>query len=399
MEAIHERNIKLIRQIQVLKAFMVAMPVIVIYWQGLGYSFADIFLLQAVFSTTVVIIEVPSGYFADRKTRRMSIIAGLWIASLGWGVYSLSSELWHFAVGEVFLGVSVAFLSGADKALLYDSLIALGLDPEDDFRAILYGNNARAFGGEAIAGLIGGGLAIVSLRYPIIAQLAVASLSIPLGYRLVEPELIRHQDTTNPIRAIGRVVRHALHENSGVKWLILLNAVLGTLTYTFVWFAQPYYKEAGVAIALFGLLSAAKHGSLMMVSKMANGLILRFGADRVLVSLPIVGVLTYLILSLGFSFWLLPVMIGFEYVRGVSQPLLESRIHNLIESDFRATVDSVNGLVARLSFTVFGIGIGVLGDAVGVLKTLMFSAALYGVLAAAVMVAMQNRGILNVKRR
>lgn len=397
MEHLLERNIRLIIAIRTLKAFMISMPVIVIFWKGLGFDFADIFLLQGVFSVTVMLAEIPSGYFADTFTRRLSIIVGLCLASVAWIVYAGSYEFWQFAVGEMILAISFSAISGADTAILYDSLEALGR--EDEFLRYNSRSFAFAFGGEAIAGIIGGLLAIASLRYPLYGQIVPAVIVIPLGFKLVEPKIKRRQDITNPLLAIGRVVKHALHENTGVKWLILLNAGLGTMTYTFVWFAQPYYELAGIAIGWFGLLSLVKHGFLSLFSWKAEMLVERYGADRLLVSLPVIGVATYLTISIGFNVWLIGSLIGFEFIRGVARPVLAAKIHNLIESDFRATIESVNGLVARLFFTIFGIGIGVFSDKYGLQAAFTVSAIVYGSMLTLILLAMHRRSILNIRRR
>ena len=45
--------------------FMVAMPIIVLFFQEHGLSLMQVMILQSVYSLTVAITEIPSGYFAD----------------------------------------------------------------------------------------------------------------------------------------------------------------------------------------------------------------------------------------------------------------------------------------------------------------------------------------------
>ena len=391
------RNIRLMYYIRALKMFMISMPVIVIFFQDLGLSYAEIFALQGIFSLGSVLFEVPSGYFADEKTRRLSIIMGLWSSLIAWTVYSFSFEFWQLAIAELLLAVSYSFISGADVAMLYDSLAELG-DEESNLQQNSRSLATGAFS-EGVAGVIGGLLAIISLRAPIFGQIAVAAVAIPFGYMLVEPPIKRRESTQHPWRAISAVVKHALHENSGVKWLILYNAALSTMTYTVVWLAQPYYESSGIAIGYFGLIWFAKHVFLAGFGWKAESLKQRFGASKLLIALPSVGVVTYLVLALGFSPWLLPAFIGFEFVRGLGRPLISDRIHKLIDSEFRATVESVNGLIARLFFISFGMAVGFLSDAYGLQITFLISAVGYGALLGAMLIAMRKRSILNFKRR
>ena len=44
---------------------MLAMPIIVIFFKENGLSLTQIMILQSVYSLTVALTEIPSGYFAD----------------------------------------------------------------------------------------------------------------------------------------------------------------------------------------------------------------------------------------------------------------------------------------------------------------------------------------------
>jgi len=45
--------------------FLLIMPIIVLFFQKNGLSMKDILLLQSVFSISIVLFEIPSGYFSD----------------------------------------------------------------------------------------------------------------------------------------------------------------------------------------------------------------------------------------------------------------------------------------------------------------------------------------------
>lgn len=62
---------------------MVVMPIIAIYWQDQGLTIQDIFLLQVIFSVAIVVLEVPSGYFADVFGRKSSLVLGVLTGTLG----------------------------------------------------------------------------------------------------------------------------------------------------------------------------------------------------------------------------------------------------------------------------------------------------------------------------
>lgn len=59
------RNIYMLYLIKVAKWFMLVMPIIVLFYQSHGLSLRDVLTVQAVYSVSIVLWEIPSGYAAD----------------------------------------------------------------------------------------------------------------------------------------------------------------------------------------------------------------------------------------------------------------------------------------------------------------------------------------------
>ena len=87
-----------------------------------GITFAQIMILQAIFTFSIVLFEVPTGAVADRFGRKTSMFLAGIVGFIGLMVYVLYPSFWIFALGETILGLSATLMSGADQALLYDSL-------------------------------------------------------------------------------------------------------------------------------------------------------------------------------------------------------------------------------------------------------------------------------------
>ena len=56
--------------------FLVIMPIITIFYQKNGLSMQDIFMIQSVFSISLVLFEIPTGYFSDVYGRKGTMILG-----------------------------------------------------------------------------------------------------------------------------------------------------------------------------------------------------------------------------------------------------------------------------------------------------------------------------------
>ena len=87
-----------------------------------GISFSQVMILQAIFTLSIFILEIPTGAISDRFSRKLSLMIGSLISIVGFLVYASYPSFWVFASGEFILAVGFSLFSGADRALLYDSL-------------------------------------------------------------------------------------------------------------------------------------------------------------------------------------------------------------------------------------------------------------------------------------
>ena len=216
---------------------MLYMPIVVPFYKANGLGMKDVMLLQGVYSVTIVILEIPSGYFADVLGRKKTIIIGACMGFLGFLTYSLSFGFWGFLIAETVLGIGQSFISGSDSAMLYDTL----LDMKREKEYIKFEGRMTSFGNiaEAVAGTVGGLLAAASVRYPYIAQTLVAFVAVPSSILLVEPS--RHKRLVKMrFSDIIDVVRFSLFEDKALQRNILFSSIIGTATLTMAWFVQPF---------------------------------------------------------------------------------------------------------------------------------------------------------------
>lgn len=111
-------------------------PVFTILFLDYGLSLEQFAILNIVWAVSIVVAEVPSGALADIVGKKSLLIyaAGLMVIEMALIVFApigASSLLfWMFLGNRVCSGLSEAAASGADEALAYDSLKALGREDE-----------------------------------------------------------------------------------------------------------------------------------------------------------------------------------------------------------------------------------------------------------------------------
>ncbi|MFI2436640.1 MFS transporter [Streptomyces sp. NPDC018693] len=109
-----------------LDEFVLLYPVYVLLLADTGLSLWQISSLFVLWSLTGVLLEVPSGAWADAFSRRLLLWLGPLLTAVGFGLWVLVPSYWTFALGFVLWGARGALGSGAQEALVYEELDRLG---------------------------------------------------------------------------------------------------------------------------------------------------------------------------------------------------------------------------------------------------------------------------------
>ena len=339
--------------------FMVAMPIIVLFFQENGLNLHEVMILQGSYSLMVALMEIPSGYIADLFGRKKTMVLGTVFCFLGYALFSFSFEFWEFLLAEILLGIGNSFISGSDSAILYDSL--LQSKKTDQYTKIEGKTYSIGNFAEAGAGILGGFLAEMSLRYPWYVQASVAVLAIPFTISLVEPQ-VRTKKLEKNFKAILHVVRYTLVENKLLKWLTFYSAITGVATLSMAWFAQPFFKDVDIPIKWFGILWAILNFSVGISSYHAHWFESRLNRRALFLFIGVGIAICYALL--GFSntkwgiFWILMIYL----IRGVATPVLKNYINEITSSEIRATVLSVRSFIIRASFALTAPFLGLIAD-------------------------------------
>lgn len=366
-------NIWKLFALKILRGNMLFMPTIVLFFQENGLSMFEVFLLQTFFGVAIFTLEIPSGYFADRFGRRNAILIGAIATFVSFVIYSFAFDFWTMLVAEMLLGFGFAFTSGADSALLYDSLKAT--ESHSSYRRVEGRLQGMYTLSEAIGSVLGGYLALLSLRAPLIAQAIIDVFPILIALSLYE--INRHGGATE-VRSwsMRQIVVDTLHTNVYLRWLITFYAVTTTAGLVMVWFRQSYFELLQLPLYMYGYVWAA----LMMVVSVGNLLSDKmahtFGERRVLVLIVALGVFAFALLNLPPTVWVLSALVLLALMRGLLDPVASAMIQREARSEIRATVLSVRSFAARALFSIVGPFIGWAAD----MYSLAFAFAATGIL-------------------
>jgi len=380
-------NPRLLVVLAALQFTLFPIPIITLFWKDqIGLSVADIFVLQAVFGLAVVVLEFPSGYVADRVGYRRSLLVGAALLSAGWLVYTGATSFAGVLIAEVVLGGGSAFISGADRALLWVSLEAGGRRSQYtrwDGRV-----RAAAQVGEAGSAAIGGWLYAVAPRLPFWLQVPVSLVAAAIMGGLRE---IPRRDSTSPHRShlerAVSVVRFTLWHHRRLQTAMALSVALGLSTFVVIWLIQPAAQARGVPPAWFGPLWAAAHAWLALVSLASARVVDAVGARAALLGCCALVAVGYAGLAASTSPWGLAFYLCFMTIRGLQAPILTRIMQEHAPAGDRASVLSLAALLFRLAFVIVGPPVGVLVDRAGMRAALGVLAVLFSAVALAAFTA------------
>ena len=354
------------------------MPMFFLFFEQVGLSVKEIFLVQTVYNMAAFLMEVPSGYVGDRLTRKFSLLLGSFLAAMGFLTYYFTDSFWFFCAAAFLMGTGTSFISGSDSAMLFDTL--LEIDREEDY--LKYEGRVSAFGNfaEASAALIGGLIAtLISIRTNLLVQGLLLLFAFLLILTTREPSMVSKHERKSFVDALSFIFKE-MKKNLRFRHIMLFSSFMGVNTLCFAWVVQPYLKlslgwTVKENIPFKELMSSGvedwtKNGVAWILSWMALNLVVGifamnasvinrwFNKKTLVIILCASLVLPYAMIVKGN--WMI-ICIGFFIfyaARGVVTPLFREWINQSVTSEIRATALSVRAFMFRILFAALGPIIG-----------------------------------------
>lgn len=386
MSALH-KNIRRIYALQVMQTALLGIAVIVPFVQENGVSLQQFFLLEAIFSATMFLTEIPTGYVADRWGRKNCLLLAAVFSIVGTSIFAAGTNFWHFLIAEMFFAIFITLNSGAMEALTYETLLAIG--KADTSRNVFSKQVFLHMSTHAIASALGGLIAAyISLRTAMWGTLPFMLIGLIITCQLREPDrMILHK---THMRALHDIFKDTLLTNSPLRCQIILYALIASMTMALVWLSQMYQEAIHLPLAFFGVI----HGSMILGVAIAAVLMVHYtkrAEDKALfivISTIVVG--SYILLGFTTAAWgLIPLFFG-RSMWGALLPLSDDIVNRLTHSSIRATVLSIRTFIMRALYAGILPFIGYFAERSSLHHTLLWIGIAGGVLISASMIAMKN---------
>ena len=311
------------------------------------------------------LLDIPTGALADIVGRKTIIVLGwmfglahLWLLAIG-GSYGL------LLLSMLVASAGMALGSGANTAMLYDSLVEL--EREGEYKKI----NGRANGllplALGIAAPFGSSLAAISLSLPFWVQLFPQCVGLIITLFLVEP--VYRKPDRNAIMLHSLQAAKVILGNRRLLLLLLLLSLSFAIGETVAVISPQWYQD-NIPLPAIGFAFTGAYVSSTLGFFFADKISARFGDLPVL----FISILCSLTITISATLLTGPAVVLFAiaatFFYGLRWPILDFLINKQVASSQRATIGSFGGVLQRSLAALLALVVGMLADRLGVVTAI-----------------------------
>lgn len=328
-----------------------------------GVSLTQVQILQSWFMFWFFILEIPTGAVADYIGRKHSITLGALVATIAALVYGSVPRFEVFLLGEFLFATAMALMSGADEALLYDSLKEAGREEE---RKKIFGKaNSFHLAGMLISAPIGSFIASrLDLNFPMLFSAIPSLLAGLVAWSIKEPSIHRAKSESRRYIDIVKKGLSFLRNHKVLRLLALDAIVVASSAYFVIWLYQPLLRSVGVGIFYLGIIHAVLVLSEILVSSNFERLTKLFRSDKAYLRISaIIVVLSFLLVAIWPNVITVSILVIFGGGFGLTRlSLMSAYMNKFIPSEQRATILSSISMFRRFGLVILNPLIGFTAD-------------------------------------
>ncbi|GIU69314.1 MAG: MFS transporter [Candidatus Woesearchaeota archaeon] len=332
-------------------------------WAKISYT--RIFILEAFFMFWIFVLEIPTGFIADKYGRKVSIILGGLFSAISISIFGFINNYWAFFLAEFIGAFGFTLLSGADKALIYDSLIQTKNDKDAKVFLSRY-ESAGTLGilvGFPLGSLIAGSSLLPypkTLPLTFIISGIFLLLSFFVALTLTEP---KRKEKVEEFIKEGVDGFKYIFKHKKLRIFALNFALISATTFFMFWFYQSLAGVVGIDVKYNGFIGAGFNLFSMLLLLNIGKIEKLFGMKNTLFYSAILPGLFFI--GLFFFRNVYFVLVAIFMITGLKimrSPVLSDFMNKHIESRNRATVLSGVSMLEKIIIMILYPIVGLLAD-------------------------------------
>lgn len=366
-----ERNIRLLSLFNFFTDFKFHSAVLIIYFAHVTGSYALATSLFSVVMVASAFFEIPTGVFSDFIGRKNTVILGAISATASAILYAAGHSYWPLFIGALMEGLSRAWYSGNNDALLYESVSE---SKNKESFAHHLGKTSSMFQLALMIGAVVGSV-IAQWSFPIIMWLSVIpqALCLILSLFFINPKKITKKKAN--IFSHLKISALLLWRNKKLR-LLSLSDILGFATGEAGFQFSAAFIGTLWPIWAIGFSRLISFGGAFISFRYSGKIIKKFGEYNILI---LAGAFSRAVNIMAYAIPTVvsPVLMatpGFWY--GAYEVSKNALMQHQYTHEQRATLSSMTSLFGSLSYGIFAPLMGVVADHYGPAKALLLAQAL-----------------------
>jgi len=336
------------------------------YTERIGFSFTQIFSLEAVFSIALFLFEIPTGVVADKYGRKTSLLIGSLFFGLAFVGYGFTYSFFFLVLFQITAAFGMSLISGADKALVYEKACEIYTDKKD-ITAITGRYDAIGTAGMLLAFPAGTLLTLCpffTFTFALGLVFVISGISsIISGFIVIFVNEKKRPEQTESSIKIGLDGFLLLFSTSSLRRISVNTAFIGTMTFLMFWLYQSILQFLSFPVSAFGFIAAGFNGAGMILLLFLSRIQKKVSNSAILFVTSFGSAALYLISGLYPSlFTALLAIFGITMFRFFRSPILLTIINTNIPDSKRATVLSGLSMLERIITTLCYFIVGILSD-------------------------------------
>mgnify|MGYP001561872957 CR=1 FL=1 len=318
------------------------------FLQSIGLSLGEIALVNAIFWSTIILAELPTGMIADGRSRAFSLKLGGVFYAVGALAYTQATGFWSAALSESLIGIGGAFISGAGQAWIADALTREGR--YETLRHVYATESLLKSVFMLLGGFAGAAIALVDYRLIWVPFVVSALLASFIAHRSMNGK-------GEPLEYVTeftafRLALAQLKQSRALLWAVAALMVFGAvISFNHYWalYFKPVVGQLGLswiwAVMYVGLIGASQYARRSSVP-------LGRETGLIVLSLFLSGLGLGLIALAPSLLIAVPALVIHEIGRGLFDPLTSAFVQHRVHTSYRATFGSLQSFLGRMGFAV-----------------------------------------------
>ncbi len=334
-----------------IKGLYVHLPLMTVFLLDGGVSASMIVLAGLFYSLGQFLLEIPTGYLADRYGQKLSMILGFVLEGIGLFLIALMPTTLGLILSYLLGGIAAAFLSGSEEALCYENT-----QEHNQSHIVVYGKflsmNTLAM---MLAGVLGGvafslfGLAAAPFLFTVTGSALIFAAGLTFFLKEAGPSRIARAKGIGYLTTVKEGFRYIKTE-ALLRTIVIVSMFILSGEWVLYNVYQPVFERAEVPLIWYGVALSLGMMVNAIVTANVHRLERRLKLEELLVGISGLIALGYLLFALVPH----PAVAVFSVVLilGLAdgyRPVLSDYLNERIPQDKRVTILSTIALTQRFA--------------------------------------------------